>query len=44
MFHLVYGLYPSQGLAAKLESSTFAFRAKEEGVLLPQISAIIHNK
>jgi hypothetical protein len=44
MFHLVYGMYPSSGLAAKFEESTFAAKAKKHNIPLPRISAIVHNK
>lgn len=44
MFHLVYGLYPTTGLAAAFEESTFAHRAKKYQIPLPKITAIVHNK
>jgi hypothetical protein len=44
MFHLLYGLYPSNGPAASFEANTFASKARAYGIPLPKIAAIVHNR
>lgn len=44
ILQLVDGLYLTTGLAAELEELSFAHRAKQYGIPVPKISAIVHNK
>eukprot|EP00878_Enallax_costatus_P021389 GHUV01022639.1.p3 GENE.GHUV01022639.1~~GHUV01022639.1.p3 ORF type:complete len:123 (+),score=36.80 GHUV01022639.1:1769-2137(+) len=44
MYHLVYGLYPTQGRAKDFEKETFAYKVKDFGMNLPKITAMIHNR